>query len=72
MQFIGCLLSLLLVGFFIVLSFGISIVRVVMRMLGFDVFGPKRNAPDVQTPKEPQRQQVFKDDEGEYVDFEEV
>ena len=72
MGIIGCLLSLLFVGFFVILSFGLSILGAILRLFGFNVPGPKRDEAAPQSPESSQRQRVFEDGEGEYVDFEEV
>lgn len=73
MRVLGCLGMLLLVGFFVVLSFGFSILNLIMRFFGISRpdLADKDNIPDA-TGKEPQRKKTIPDDEGEYVDFEEV
>lgn len=73
MQILGCLLMSLLAGFFVLLSLGFSILEGLLRFLGF---GKRRDTlrderADQPQPSEPTKK-VFSDDEGEYVDFEEV
>ena len=75
MQLLGCLFMLLFMGFFLVLAFGMSVLNVVLRLFGINSprtpFRDEEAAPAEPTESaEPKR--VFSDDEGEYVDFEEV
>lgn len=46
--------------------------RAFLRLFGIDILGPKHSGPEIQTPNEPQRQRVFDENDGEYIDFEEV
>lgn len=72
MQILGCLLMLLFVGFFLVVGLGLSFVSAVLRLFGF---GRSRTTlkDEIESPDDaPQQKKVFSDDEGEYVDFEEV
>lgn len=73
MRVLGCLGMLLLVGFFVVLSFGFSILNLIMRFFGINLpdFAGKDNIAEP-TNKEPQSKKTIPDDEGEYVEFEEV
>ena len=73
MQVLGCLLTLLLAGFIIVLSVGFSIIDAVLRMFGLGRRRPTINQDEQPTTAsvEPQNKKIA-DDEGEYIDFEEV
>ena len=73
MQVLGCLLTLLLAGFIIVLSVGFSIIDAVLRMFGLGRRRPTINRDEQPTTAsvEPQKKKIA-DDEGEYIDFEEV
>ena len=62
---------LLLGGFFVVLSLGFSILGSLLRLLGFDR-RPASLHKSEPAPEEPESRKVFSDEEGEYVDFEEV
>ena len=73
MQILGCLFMIVFVGLFMVVAFGLSIINAVLRFLGFKrpatTFreeAPSAPASDAQPKK------VFDDNEGEYIDFEEV
>ncbi|MBQ8050573.1 MAG: DUF4834 family protein [Bacteroidaceae bacterium] len=63
----------LFVGFFVVASFGLSIIQMLMRLFGINtrqrttLQGDETSHPDSQAQK-----RVFTEDEGEYVDFEEI
>ncbi|MBQ6189972.1 MAG: hypothetical protein IJK45_07370 [Bacteroidaceae bacterium] len=73
MRVLGCLGMLLLTGIFVVLSFGFSILNLIMRFFGINL--PDLTGKDnIAEPsnKEPQSKKTIPDDEGEYVEFEEV
>ena len=64
---------LLLVGFFVVLSFGFSILNLIMRFFGISQpdFMNKNNVSEP-TNEDSKPKKTIPDDEGEYVEFEEV
>jgi len=74
MKFLGCLFGLFLSFLFIILLIPSALMSLVAKLLGVT----KRDAEDPSVKKQQQTQDdsaprhVFKDDEGEYVDFEEV
>lgn len=72
MSFLGCLFAALFVVLFMLLSFGLSLINAVLRLFGIRLpkAGQKGNA-EVRSEAQPQKKR-FADDEGEYVDFEEV
>ena len=74
MRVLGCLLMLVFLGFFLIASFGLSVLQIIMRMLGFDSRSRSslHNEKKVSRPKQEPKKPVISDDEGEYVDFEEV
>ena len=72
MQILGCLFVLLFFGLFLILGLGFSFLQVVARLFGL---GRRTTSSreNVEKQSEPQKQpKRFADDEGEYVDFEEV
>ena len=71
MQVLGCLLSLLFIGFFVVLGIGMTILA---RIRQFFTGGsrPASASPKPEASDAGDRRVLFDDDEGEYVDFEEV
>ncbi len=79
MYIIGCLLSVLLIGVFLVLSFGLSILSFLFRLFGINFpvssthfwHDASQSTTSQEPDKEPQKR-IFEDNEGEYVDFEEV
>ena len=78
MNILGCLLSLLLVGFFLVIGVVSALIDGVLRFLGLRNPHPTLHDSEQQSSQaqgkgnEGERPKVFDDDEGEYVDFEEV
>lgn len=78
MNILGCLLSLLLVGFFLVIGVVSALIDGVLRFLGLRNPRPTLHDSEQQSSQtqgkgnEGERPKVFDDDEGEYVDFEEV
>ncbi|MBP5381344.1 MAG: DUF4834 family protein [Bacteroidaceae bacterium] len=71
-QLLGCLGMLLFVGFFVVVSLGVSFLHTISRFLTGNGFR-KSHKEEIRQTNEPSAQtKVFSDDEGEYVDFEEV
>lgn len=78
MNILGCLLSLLLVGFFLIIGVVSALVDGVLRFLGLRNPRPTLRDTEEQSSQaqgkanEAERPKVFDDDEGEYVDFEEV
>ncbi|MBQ8968119.1 MAG: DUF4834 family protein [Bacteroidaceae bacterium] len=72
MHFFGCLIALFLSGFLLLVAFGLSLLDFLLRLLGIRRPRTIADAPE-DGPNEPASQKrVFDDDEGEYVDFEEV
>ena len=73
MRVLCCLGMLLLVGFFVVLSFGFSILNLILRFFGINQFNytNKDNITE-QPPQDSKPKKTIPDDEGEYVEFEEV
>lgn len=73
MQILGCLFMILFVGLFVLVSFGLSIINAVLRLFGFNrpstTFRDERQSAPA---SEDQPKKVFEDNEGEYIDFEEV
>lgn len=62
---------LLFVGFFVVVSLGMSFLQAIYRLLTGN--GSRGHKEKIRQTNEPSSQtKVFSDDEGEYVDFEEV
>ena len=72
MQVLGCLLTLLLVGFFIVLSLGFSIIDAILRMFGRGRRTTINRNEQTTTENAESSKKKFSADEGEYIDFEEV
>ena len=74
MRLLGCLLMLVFVGFFVVASFGLSVIQLILRMLGVDVRSRStlRSNDEPKQPDAPTPKRKFPDEEGEYIDFEEV
>ncbi len=74
MRFLGCLLMLFFVGFFVIFGLGMSFLQAIIRMFSGGRYGDNNvSKPTTNSQAESEkRQQVFSDDEGEYVDFEEV
>ena len=73
MQIFGCLIMIVLVGFFMVVAFGLSIIDAVLRLFGFKCMGKTSRDKKQSTPtSDAQPKKVFDDNEGEYIDFEEV
>ena len=73
MRMLGCLGMIFFLGLFIVLSLGMSVVGTVLRLLGFS--WPKVEERENVAPSSTSASQTTKtipDDEGEYIDFEEV
>lgn len=73
MRMLGCLGMIFFLGLFIVLSLGMSVVGTVLRLLGFN--WPKAEERENVAPSSTSASQTTKtipDDEGEYIDFEEV
>lgn len=70
-QLFGCLAMLLFVGFFVVVSLGMSFLQAIYRL--FTGNGSRSRKEEIRQTNEPSSQtKVFADNEGEYVDFEEV
>ena len=64
---------LLLAGFFVVLSFGFSILNLIMRFFG--ISQPdfmNKNSVSESANEDSKPKKTIPDDEGEYVEFEEV
>ena len=78
MNILGCLLALLFVGFFFHIGVVSALVDGVLRLLGIRRPRTTLRDSEEQTTQgqakgsEGQRPKVFDDDDGEYVDFEEV
>ena len=79
MHFLGCLLSVLLIGVFVVLSFGLSILNFLFRLFGINFPISSKHfrhdgfqTTETQKPDAEPQKRIFEDNEGEYVDFEEV
>lgn len=72
MQVLGCLLMSLIAGFFIVLGLGFSLLRSILRLFGINVprMTVRSNQPEPEENAE--QRKVFSDDEGEYIDFEDI
>lgn len=72
MNVLGCLLMAVFVVLFAVLAFGVSLLSAILRLFGIKLpqMGQKHDT-DVRSDAQPQKKH-FADDEGEYVDFEEV
>lgn len=81
MSFVLTLFTIVCVGFLFLLFLGLTLFDGLLRLLGFRI---RRNpfsrppsssssaSPRPDAPKEPAQRKVFDDNEGEYVDFEEV
>ncbi len=73
MQLLGCLLSIVLIILFAILGFGLSILSFILRLLGVNTSRTSFQKPETpQQPSDTPQTRVFQDNEGEYVDFEEV
>ncbi len=70
MKALGCLLIFFLVGFLVVINIGFSILGSIFR-----AFGGGRRTPttdNIRQPEEEPKKKIFEDNEGEYIDYEEV
>jgi hypothetical protein len=78
LQIFGCLFMLIFLALFVVLAFGLSILSAFLRLFGIKlpINGTRHQSSvksnDPQQPDSEQPKRVFSDNEGEYVDFEEV
>lgn len=73
MRMLGCLGMIFFLGLFIVLSLGLSVVGTVLRLLGFSwTKAEERENVAPTSTSTSQTTKIIPDDEGEYIDFEEV
>ena len=72
MYLLGCFFMLLLMAVFWFIGIGLSILTFILRFFGIN-YPRSRNQNKPSQPEQPkQKKKRYADDEGEYVDFEEV